>query len=219
MHGARAEGSGQRRNGWGASGAGRTECTHVCAGFGASCTQLLTMGCACLCRVWERTSGFTLRRTEGWFECSLTLPMDYNTNPWRTTGNDRLQRDGGGWQLKRPRGQARLCRSIFVSAPATWHIFGISRGRARCFGNGKRWLLTVHSHYRVAACGLPPPTMPVSAAQKTAIEEVVRALTSATSRRVKRRLADMFMELVDKDSWPEYYEARLFPNCSENSGR
>lgn len=56
--------------------------------------------------------------------------------------------------------------------------------------------------------------MPVSAAQKTAIEEVVRALTSATSRRVKRRLADMFMELVDKDSWPEYYEARLFANQS-----
>ncbi|OJT08505.1 Chromatin structure-remodeling complex subunit rsc1 [Trametes pubescens] len=51
--------------------------------------------------------------------------------------------------------------------------------------------------------------MPVSAAQKTAIEEVVRALTSATSRRVKRRLADMFMELVDKDSWPEYYEAHI----------
>ncbi|EIW65096.1 uncharacterized protein TRAVEDRAFT_26037 [Trametes versicolor FP-101664 SS1] len=55
--------------------------------------------------------------------------------------------------------------------------------------------------------------MPVSAAQKTAIEEVVRALTSATSRRVKRRLADMFMELVDKDSWPEYYEVIPQPRC------
>ncbi|CDO70952.1 hypothetical protein BN946_scf184829.g61 [Trametes cinnabarina] len=48
--------------------------------------------------------------------------------------------------------------------------------------------------------------MPVTAAQNAAIEEVIRALTSATSRRVKRRLADMFMDLVDRDSWPEYYE-------------
>ena len=50
--------------------------------------------------------------------------------------------------------------------------------------------------------------MPVNAAQKNAIEEVIRALTSATSRRAKRRLADMFLDLVDRDSWPEYYEVR-----------
>ncbi|KAI9059557.1 hypothetical protein FKP32DRAFT_1596121 [Trametes sanguinea] len=55
--------------------------------------------------------------------------------------------------------------------------------------------------------------MPVTAAQKAAIEEVIRALTSATSRRVKRRLADMFMDLVDKDSWPEYYEVIPQPRC------
>ncbi|KAL7285867.1 hypothetical protein ACG7TL_000978 [Trametes sanguinea] len=48
---------------------------------------------------------------------------------------------------------------------------------------------------------------------KAAIEEVIRALTSATSRRVKRRLADMFMDLVDKDSWPEYYEVITQPRC------
>ncbi|KAI0367477.1 hypothetical protein BV20DRAFT_970438 [Pilatotrama ljubarskyi] len=55
--------------------------------------------------------------------------------------------------------------------------------------------------------------MPVTAAQKIAIEEVIRALTSATSRRVKRRLADMFMDLVDRDSWPEYYEVIPQPRC------
>ncbi|KAI0327304.1 hypothetical protein GY45DRAFT_1327801 [Cubamyces sp. BRFM 1775] len=55
--------------------------------------------------------------------------------------------------------------------------------------------------------------MPVNAAQKNAIEEVIRALTSATSRRVKRRLADMFLDLVDRDSWPEYYEVIPQPRC------
>ncbi|KAI0638927.1 hypothetical protein C8Q77DRAFT_1078438 [Trametes polyzona] len=55
--------------------------------------------------------------------------------------------------------------------------------------------------------------MAVTAAQKTAIEEVIRALTSATSRRAKRRLADMFLDLVDKDSWPEYYEVIPQPRC------
>ncbi|KAI0662365.1 hypothetical protein C8Q70DRAFT_957817 [Cubamyces menziesii] len=55
--------------------------------------------------------------------------------------------------------------------------------------------------------------MPVNAAQKNAIEEVIRALTSATSRRAKRRLADMFLDLVDRDSWPEYYEVIPQPRC------
>lgn len=48
--------------------------------------------------------------------------------------------------------------------------------------------------------------MPLTAPQKTAIDEVVRAITSAYSRRAKRRLADMFLELVDKEYWPEYYQ-------------
>ncbi|KAI0735712.1 hypothetical protein C8Q76DRAFT_643187 [Earliella scabrosa] len=55
--------------------------------------------------------------------------------------------------------------------------------------------------------------MPLSAAQKTAINEIVGALTGATSRRTKRRLAGMFLELVDKDSWPEYYEVIPQPRC------
>ncbi|KAI0761651.1 hypothetical protein BD413DRAFT_588501 [Trametes elegans] len=55
--------------------------------------------------------------------------------------------------------------------------------------------------------------MPLSAAQKTAIEEVIRAITSASSRRAKRRLADMFLELVNRESWPEYYEVIPQPRC------
>ncbi|KAI8983322.1 hypothetical protein BD414DRAFT_490572 [Trametes punicea] len=55
--------------------------------------------------------------------------------------------------------------------------------------------------------------MTVTPAQKTAIDEVIGALTSATSRRAKRRLADMFLELVDKGSWPEYYEVISHPRC------
>ncbi|RPD58486.1 hypothetical protein L227DRAFT_594371 [Lentinus tigrinus ALCF2SS1-6] len=55
--------------------------------------------------------------------------------------------------------------------------------------------------------------MPVTAAQKTAINEVIGALTGATSRRAKRRLADMFLVLVDRASWPEYYEVIPQPRC------
>ena len=61
-------------------------------------------------------------------------------------------------------------------------------------------------HRRVHLLLVLLTAMPVSAAQKTAINEVISALTGATSRRAKRRLADMFLELVDRDSWPEYYE-------------
>ncbi|KAI0651399.1 hypothetical protein C8Q79DRAFT_32964 [Trametes meyenii] len=55
--------------------------------------------------------------------------------------------------------------------------------------------------------------MSITAAQKTAIDEVIRVLTSATSRRAKRRLAAMFLELVDKEHWPEYYEVIPQPRC------
>ncbi|KAM5534374.1 hypothetical protein V8D89_011967 [Ganoderma adspersum] len=55
--------------------------------------------------------------------------------------------------------------------------------------------------------------MPLTAVQRTAIDEVVRAITSASSRRAKRRLADMFLELVDKEYWPEYYQVIPQPRC------
>ena len=82
--------------------------------------------------------------------------------------------------------------------------------------DGKRTRYSTTRHARDSsrlACPCPVrcpsaanSAMPLSAAQKTAINEIVGALTGATSRRTKRRLAGMFLELVDKDSWPEYYE-------------
>lgn len=49
--------------------------------------------------------------------------------------------------------------------------------------------------------------MPVSEAQKLAAGEVVVALSAAYAPgRGRRRLATIFMELVDKEAWPEYYE-------------
>ena len=50
--------------------------------------------------------------------------------------------------------------------------------------------------------------MPVTAAQKDGIQQVIDALLKATAGRGKRRLADMFLDLVDRESWPEYYEVR-----------
>ena len=50
--------------------------------------------------------------------------------------------------------------------------------------------------------------MPISAAHKAAIEEVVTAILTTTSRRTKRNLSEMFLDLVDRDAWPEYYEVR-----------
>ncbi|THV07276.1 hypothetical protein K435DRAFT_742310 [Dendrothele bispora CBS 962.96] len=47
--------------------------------------------------------------------------------------------------------------------------------------------------------------MTVTAAQKTAIEEVIRAIVSVTAQR-KRQLAGMFMVLVDRNDYPEYFD-------------
>ncbi|KAJ7259793.1 hypothetical protein C8J57DRAFT_1720338 [Mycena rebaudengoi] len=58
--------------------------------------------------------------------------------------------------------------------------------------------------------------MPISAAQKSAIEEVLGALTSATGNPRKRQLAGMFRELVDRHDWPEYYEVIPEPRCLNN---
>lgn len=51
--------------------------------------------------------------------------------------------------------------------------------------------------------------MPLLAAQKHDIEEVIKAILNATGPRTKRKLAEMFMELPDKTAWPEYYEVRF----------
>ena len=51
--------------------------------------------------------------------------------------------------------------------------------------------------------------MPILEAQRKAVEEVIGALISATAgNKGKRRLAEMFLELPDRDAWSEYYEVR-----------
>ncbi|KAG7450923.1 uncharacterized protein BT62DRAFT_978771 [Guyanagaster necrorhizus] len=55
--------------------------------------------------------------------------------------------------------------------------------------------------------------MPLSAAQKQAIEEVVNAITTATVPKGRRLLSAMFMSLVDPKEWPEYYEIIPDPRC------
>lgn len=48
--------------------------------------------------------------------------------------------------------------------------------------------------------------MPISSAQRTEIDAVIKALLDLTTTRRKRQLAEMFLDLVDPESWPEYYE-------------
>jgi len=48
--------------------------------------------------------------------------------------------------------------------------------------------------------------MAITAAQKTAIEDILSILVAATPSRGKRQLAGMFLDLVDRTDWPEYYE-------------
>lgn len=58
--------------------------------------------------------------------------------------------------------------------------------------------------------------MPVSEAQKLAAGEVVVAICAAyAAGRGRRRLATSFVELVDKEVWPEYYEVCDNDSCSK----
>ena len=55
--------------------------------------------------------------------------------------------------------------------------------------------------------------MPIGEVLKRAVGEVLDALTSAPSAgRGKRKMAEMFMDLPDRDSWAEYYEVRYQTN-------
>lgn len=51
--------------------------------------------------------------------------------------------------------------------------------------------------------------MTITAAQKTAIEEVIEIIVATTPARGKRQLSELFMDLVDRSEWPEYYEVFL----------
>lgn len=48
----------------------------------------------------------------------------------------------------------------------------------------------------------------MTSAQKAAIEDILDVLVATTPPRGKRHLAAMFMDLVDRADWPEYYEVR-----------
>ena len=51
--------------------------------------------------------------------------------------------------------------------------------------------------------------MPISPEQKAEIEATLQTLLDATAsapRGRRRRIADMFLDLVDKNDWAEYYE-------------
>jgi chromatin structure-remodeling complex subunit RSC1/2 len=48
--------------------------------------------------------------------------------------------------------------------------------------------------------------MPVTNAQKAAAEQVIEAIKGVASPRKKRVLAELFLELVDKGTWADYYQ-------------
>lgn len=58
--------------------------------------------------------------------------------------------------------------------------------------------------------------MTITPAQKTAIEEVIATIlaVSAGSGRGRRQLSGMFMDLVEKEDYPEYYDVRNYLRCN-----
>ncbi|PPQ87841.1 hypothetical protein CVT25_009493 [Psilocybe cyanescens] len=58
--------------------------------------------------------------------------------------------------------------------------------------------------------------MPITPAQKSAMEEVISAILAVQAPRGRRQLAGMFTELVDRTSWPQYYEVIPEPRCLKN---
>jgi chromatin structure-remodeling complex subunit RSC1/2 len=56
--------------------------------------------------------------------------------------------------------------------------------------------------------------MPVSDAQKAAIEEIIGAIDGVTQGgRYKRELAKPFRELPNKEDYPDYFEVIPHPRC------
>ncbi|KAF9042166.1 hypothetical protein BJ165DRAFT_1415950 [Panaeolus papilionaceus] len=55
--------------------------------------------------------------------------------------------------------------------------------------------------------------MTLTPAQKTAVEEVLGAIISATSTRGRRQLVSMFIDPIDPEEWPQYYEVIPEPRC------
>ncbi|KAK7019739.1 hypothetical protein VNI00_017979 [Paramarasmius palmivorus] len=58
--------------------------------------------------------------------------------------------------------------------------------------------------------------MPIMSEQKAAIENVIKAITTAVAPgRGRRILSTIFMELVDREAWPDYYEASVIDSSLE----
>ncbi|KAA1468335.1 hypothetical protein DENSPDRAFT_863516 [Dentipellis sp. KUC8613] len=55
--------------------------------------------------------------------------------------------------------------------------------------------------------------MPVTPEQKKALDEVLDLIVNQVSPRKKRRIAEMFMDLVDREAWADYYEHIPAPRC------
>ncbi|KII86314.1 hypothetical protein PLICRDRAFT_56043 [Plicaturopsis crispa FD-325 SS-3] len=53
----------------------------------------------------------------------------------------------------------------------------------------------------------------ITAQQKAAIEEIIHIIVSVNAARNKRQLAGMFMDLVSRKDWPEYFEIIPEPRC------
>ncbi len=56
--------------------------------------------------------------------------------------------------------------------------------------------------------------MAITAAQKAALEEVIDILITTTPPRSKRQLSAIFLELVDRTAWPQYYEVPVHSNLA-----
>ena len=52
--------------------------------------------------------------------------------------------------------------------------------------------------------------MTISLPQKSEIEAIIEAILDMTTSRRRRQLAEMFLDLVDRESWPEYYQVAHF---------
>ena len=48
--------------------------------------------------------------------------------------------------------------------------------------------------------------MAVTDAQKAAVEQVIQAIKTVSSPRKKRVIAELFLDLVDKEAWADYYQ-------------
>ncbi|KAF5376880.1 hypothetical protein D9615_007241 [Tricholomella constricta] len=58
--------------------------------------------------------------------------------------------------------------------------------------------------------------MPLTSFQTAAAMEVLNIILSMTATKGKRQLAGMFLELVDRTDWPQYYEVIPEPRCLNN---